>query len=241
VRRPRGETSRGCAVDAFFPAVVALDRGWRRFVDLVAGRAAALDRTAGAARTDQALLPPPNPGEPATAARRRFHAAGYRPKSVPTRVTTATAPAPAPATAFAGPPSAEGAVPAHPGEPSHGTEPLPAPLQNAVAPDPAPAREPVDASALAAHLDERRAQAAALRALLLARQRRYAEAESAFAQAAGLDPALDLGTLDGFWELERGAHAAAVRAYEAVGRHRDAMGLRATLDGRYRPRLVRTA
>lgn len=101
--------------------------------------------------------------------------------------------------------------------------------------------EPPGAVALAAHLDARRAQAAALRALLFARQRRYAEAEAAFAQAASLDPALDLADLDGFWELGRGAHEAAVRAYDGAGRPRDAMVLRATLDGRYRPRLVRTA
>jgi hypothetical protein len=108
-------------------------------------------------------------------------------------------------------------------------------------PETAEAAEPTTAAELGASLDARRGQAAALRALLLARQRRYAEAETAFAQAAGIDRAVDLAQLDGFWELERGAHQAAVRAYEAVGRHRDAMMLRATLDGRYRPRLVRTA
>lgn len=101
--------------------------------------------------------------------------------------------------------------------------------------------EPPGAVALAAHLDARRAQAAGLRALLLARQRRYAEAEEAFAQTATLDPAFDLTTLDGFWDLGRGAHEAAARAYDVAGRQRDAMLLRATLDGRYRPRLVRTA
>ncbi|MCC6313594.1 MAG: hypothetical protein IT337_06240 [Thermomicrobiales bacterium] len=90
-------------------------------------------------------------------------------------------------------------------------------------------------------LDRRRTQAALLRAMLLARRRRFAEAEAAFAEAASLDPGCDLTATDGFWELERAGHDAAAHAYETSGRPRDALLLRAKIDARYRPRLVRTA
>lgn len=85
---------------------------------------------------------------------------------------------------------------------------------------------------------ERRARAAAFRALLLARQRRFDAARSAFVEAARLDPALDLTTVPTFWLLERGAHEAAIAAYEETGRGRDALLLTARLEQVYRPRLV---
>jgi len=87
----------------------------------------------------------------------------------------------------------------------------------------------------------RRAGAAILRAIMLARQRRFAEAEAAFADAAERDPELDLARVPAFWELERGGQDAAVRALDAVGRRRDAMVLRARVENRYRPRIVRSA
>lgn len=95
-----------------------------------------------------------------------------------------------------------------------------------------------DATAVVA---KRRAAAAALRAVLLSRQRRVEEARLAFADAFGLDLELDPQGIAGFWDLERGAHEAAVHALEDAGRSRDAMLLRAKVDARYRLRLVRTA
>lgn len=85
---------------------------------------------------------------------------------------------------------------------------------------------------------ERRARAAALRGLFLARQRRFAAAEGAFAEAIRLDPALDLATVPTFWDLERSAHEAVVRVYDEGGQGRRAAILAARLHERFRPRLV---
>lgn len=87
---------------------------------------------------------------------------------------------------------------------------------------------------------ERRARAAALRGLLLARQRRFAGAQAAFAEAVRLDPAFDPTAMPTFWELERAGHEALVGAFLAADRPRDAEALAARLRGTYRPRLVRT-
>jgi len=87
---------------------------------------------------------------------------------------------------------------------------------------------------------ERRARAAAFRALLLARQRRHDEAAAAFAEALSLVPTLDLTNTPTFWDLERAAHFAAADAYEAIGRTRDAMTLRGRVELRFRPRLLKT-
>ena len=79
----------------------------------------------------------------------------------------------------------------------------------------------VDVSApLAAN--ERRARAAALRAMALSRERRFDAAGRAFTEAAGLDPALDLTRTPAFWKLERAAHEAAIDAY----RRRDVSAMR---------------
>lgn len=86
---------------------------------------------------------------------------------------------------------------------------------------------------------ERRARAAAFRGLLLSRQRRFAAAQTAFADAVRLDPALDLTSIPTFWDLERGAHEIVIRAYEETGRQPDAQALAARLRQTYRPRLVR--
>lgn len=229
-------------MDAFFPAVVALDRRWRRFVGFVAHRGAPTPRPT-MPPTSGAASPAPARWAPASSALagppgRRFRGPGYRPRSSERAPAAgdASATSPEPASAAVAVAESPTVVPPEPDPPLSESDAGVRLELEAFAPE-----APATATDLAAGLDARRAQAAALRALLLARQRRYAEAESAFAQAAGIDRTLDLGALDGFWELERGAHQAAIRAYEAVGRHRDAMVMRATLDGRYRPRLVRTA
>jgi hypothetical protein len=88
--------------------------------------------------------------------------------------------------------------------------------------------------------NERRARAAALRALALSRGRRFASAQSAFAEAARLDPTLDLTRIPGFWRLERAAHEAAIDAYDEAGRVRDAAVLRARIRSTFRPKPVRS-
>lgn len=88
--------------------------------------------------------------------------------------------------------------------------------------------------------NERRARAAALRALALSRGRRFASAQSAFVEAARLDPTLDLTRIPGFWRLERAAHEAAIDAYDEAGRARDAAVLRAQVRSTFRPKPVRT-
>jgi hypothetical protein len=96
----------------------------------------------------------------------------------------------------------------------------------------------VDVSApLAAN--ERRARAAALRAMALSRERRFDAARAAFAEAAGLDPVLDLTRTPAFWKLERAAHEAAIAAYLQTGRERDAAVLRARVHSTFRPKALR--
>lgn len=86
---------------------------------------------------------------------------------------------------------------------------------------------------------ERRARAAALRALAFSRTRRFDAALVAFIEAASLDPLLDLTRIPAFWKLERAAHEAAVEAYLAVGRDRDAAVLRAQVRSTFRPKALR--
>ena len=87
--------------------------------------------------------------------------------------------------------------------------------------------------------NERRARAAALRAMALSRERRFDAARAAFAEAAGLDPALDLTRTPAFWKLERAAHEAAIDAYQQAGRDRDAAVLRARIQSTFRPKALR--
>jgi hypothetical protein len=84
----------------------------------------------------------------------------------------------------------------------------------------------------------RRALAALTRGLLLGRRRRFDAARAAFAEALRADADLELTDEPGFWELERGAHLAAVDACRDAGRERAAMLLEAKLAVVYRPRLV---
>jgi hypothetical protein len=83
---------------------------------------------------------------------------------------------------------------------------------------------------------ERRARAAALRALALSRTRRFSGARDAFIEASTLDPHLDLTRIPMFWSLERAAHEAAIDAYQMTGREADATVLRAQVRTTYRPR-----
>lgn len=83
---------------------------------------------------------------------------------------------------------------------------------------------------------ERRARAAALRALALSRTRRFSGAREAFIEASELDPQLDLTRVPMFWSLERAAHEAAIDAYVMTGRADEAVVLRARIRSTYRPR-----
>jgi hypothetical protein len=87
--------------------------------------------------------------------------------------------------------------------------------------------------------NERRARAAALRALALSRGRRFDAAGAAFTEAARLDPLLDLTRTPAFWKLERAAHEAAIAAYVKAGRERDAAVLRARVQSTFRPKPIR--
>ena len=116
---------------------------------------------------------------------------------------------------------------------------LPAPDSKAVAAHPPTDHEPVPE--VSDNPDQRRLRAAILRAQMLSRQGRFIEAEAAFSEAMALDPELDLARYPTFWELERGGQESAVRALQGAGRSREAMVLRARLENRYRPRLVRSA
>ena len=87
--------------------------------------------------------------------------------------------------------------------------------------------------------NERRARAAALRALALSRGRRFDAAGAAFTEAARLDPDLDLTRTPAFWRLERAAHEAAIAAYVRAGRERDAAVLRARVQSTFRPKSLR--
>ena len=87
---------------------------------------------------------------------------------------------------------------------------------------------------------ERRARASAVRGLMLARKRCYGTAREAFAEAATLDPTLDLASVPTFWELHRAGQETAVRGYEQAGRIRDAAVLAGTLRYTFRPRALPT-
>jgi hypothetical protein len=88
--------------------------------------------------------------------------------------------------------------------------------------------------------NERRARAAALRAMALSRERRFKAAGAAFTEAARLDPVLDLTRTPAFWTLERAAHEAAIDAYVQTGRERDAAVLRARVQSTFRPKALRS-
>ncbi|MGH2560827.1 MAG: hypothetical protein ACRDJH_17320 [Thermomicrobiales bacterium] len=88
-------------------------------------------------------------------------------------------------------------------------------------------------------VNERKARAAAVRALMQARDGRFDQARDLFAEAATLDPALDLSTVPSFWNLPRHGQQAAVEGYEVAGREDDAVVLASELAYTFRPKLVR--
>jgi len=103
-----------------------------------------------------------------------------------------------------------------------------------------PARPALPDVSIPLAANERRARAAALRAMALSRERRFAAAGAAFAEAARLDPVLDLTRTPAFWTLERAAHEAAIDAYAQAGRERDAAVLRARVQSTFRPKPLRS-
>ena len=105
--------------------------------------------------------------------------------------------------------------------------------------DQGPVRPALPDGSMPLAANERRARAAALRAMALSRERRFAAAGAAFAEAARLDPALDLTRTPAFWTLERAAHEAAIDAYAQAGRERDAAVLRARVQSTFRPKPLR--
>ncbi|MGH2531044.1 MAG: hypothetical protein ACRDJW_01945 [Thermomicrobiales bacterium] len=88
-------------------------------------------------------------------------------------------------------------------------------------------------------VSERKARAAAVRALMQARDGRFDQARDLFAEAATLDPALDLSRVPTFWALPRNGQHAAVGGYELAGRDEDAVVLASELAYIFRPKLVR--
>ena len=88
-------------------------------------------------------------------------------------------------------------------------------------------------TAVARALPPAGAEEATLERRMLARVR-----EGRFAEAADLDPRLDLTTVPRFWDLPRAAHDCAVAALEQVGRSREASRLLAIVNRRFRPKLV---
>lgn len=86
--------------------------------------------------------------------------------------------------------------------------------------------------------NERRARVAAVRGLVRARERHFDAAATFFAEAATLDPRLDLTKIPHFWTLPRGGHQAAIEGYERAGRERDAAMLIARVRKAFRLRLV---
>jgi hypothetical protein len=83
----------------------------------------------------------------------------------------------------------------------------------------------------------RGASAAATRGLFLARSGRFDDASEAFTIAAR-EGSIDLTAIPGFWELPRGGMLAAVEAYEATGRFREAASLSARVRLKFKLRLV---
>jgi len=96
------------------------------------------------------------------------------------------------------------------------------------------------ADEIASEHGEPGARSAAICGLFLARSGRIDDAEAAFTRASR-SASIDLAELPGFWDLPRAGMQAAVNAYEANQRYRDAAALGARLRLTYRPRLVRGA
>jgi hypothetical protein len=113
---------------------------------------------------------------------------------------------------------------------------LPEPIAEPVA---AEVGAPIEAPPTPLSAEERRARAAAVRGLMQARDGRFDQARERFAEAAQLDPSLDLASVPTFWSLPRGAQQAAVEALHIAGREEDAALLAAEISYTFRPKLVR--
>ena len=85
--------------------------------------------------------------------------------------------------------------------------------------------------------DEREARHHAVRGLYAARAGAVDAAEDCFTQAAACAD-IDLCEIPGFWQLDRTAMLAAVRAYEVNGRLREASALNARIRVSLRPRVL---
>ncbi|MGC4190620.1 MAG: hypothetical protein QM589_05200 [Thermomicrobiales bacterium] len=85
--------------------------------------------------------------------------------------------------------------------------------------------------------EEQQARLAAVRGVLAARAGDLETASAWFTEAAQ-DLGIRFQVVPGFWGCTRGGMEAAVAAYEAAGRFRDAAALAATIRTRYRPRMV---
>ncbi|MGC4107701.1 MAG: hypothetical protein QM753_15375 [Thermomicrobiales bacterium] len=83
----------------------------------------------------------------------------------------------------------------------------------------------------------RLARVAAVKGVLAARDGDLDAATAWFTEAAQ-EPSIRFQVVPGFWGCTRGGMDAAVLAYEATGRLRDAAALAATIRTRFRPRMV---
>jgi hypothetical protein len=89
-------------------------------------------------------------------------------------------------------------------------------------------------------VQERDARHAAVRGILAARDGDFDRAAELLRDAAAV-PSIHFTEVPGFWSLSRRGMQAAIDAYEASGRLRDAAALSAQIRLRYRPRAVRPA
>jgi len=85
---------------------------------------------------------------------------------------------------------------------------------------------------------EKRARVAAIQGFVRAREEAFDDACTFFAEAATLDPHLDLTTIPHFWNLPRGGQQAAIDAYDLAGREREAAMLIARVRKTFRPKLI---
>ncbi|MFT4040596.1 MAG: hypothetical protein QM692_20620 [Thermomicrobiales bacterium] len=173
------------------------------------------------------------------AGRPEFPQAGPAPAPLSPAGKVAVAPARPPRAAVAIEPMAPAAVQAPSAVVASEPEPAttaPVATSMVTGDDPAPTTPQAGAPLTA---NERRARAAALRALAFSRARCFDAAQAAFTDAARLDPELDLTRVPSFWSLERSAHEAAIAAYVAADRAGDAAVLRARVHSVYRPKPLR--
>lgn len=96
----------------------------------------------------------------------------------------------------------------------------------------------VDRSLEALPESERQARLAAVRGVFAARAGHF-DAATGFFLIAAREPAIDFSDVPGFWRLSRAGMQAAIDAYEAADRVRDASALAARIRTVFRPRPLR--